>query len=85
MFADYSNWRYVGIIVCIWNGLGFFITLFFYHPPPRVNSMGKSRMQVLKEIDYVGGLLSVGGLVLFLGGLQWGGYQVRYPSYQPCR
>lgn len=38
--------------------------------------MGKSKKQVLKEIDFVGGLLSVAGLILFLGGLQWGGYQV---------
>lgn len=33
-------------------------------------------MQVLKEIDYVGGLLSISGMILFLAGLQWGGYQV---------
>ena len=70
---DYSNWRYVGIIVCVWNGIGMFLTLFFYHPPPRINSGGKSREQILREIDYVGGILSICGLVLFMAGLTWGG------------
>ena len=73
---DYKGWRYCGIIICIWNGLGFFLTLFFYFPPARVNTLGKSKAQVLKEIDYIGGLLSIGGLVLFMAGMQWGGYQV---------
>lgn len=33
-------------------------------------------MEVLKQIDYVGGLLSISGMVLFMAGMQWGGYQV---------
>jgi len=48
------------------------ITAIFYHPPPRVNSQGLSRSQVLKEIDYVGGLLSISGMLLFMCGMQWG-------------
>lgn len=55
------------------------MTLFFYFPPPRVNTLGKTKMQVLKEIDYIGGILSIGGMILFLAGLQWGGYQVTEP------
>lgn len=39
-------------------------------------------MQVLKEIDYIGGLLSISGMILFLAGLQWGGYQVRPLIFQ---
>ena len=34
-------------------------------------------MQVVKQIDFVGGFLSVSGMLLFMAGLQWGGYQVR--------
>jgi MFS family permease len=63
---DHTNWRYVGIIVCVWNGIGFFLTLFFYFPPPRINSMGKSRAEILREIDYIGGFLSISGMVLFM-------------------
>ena len=73
---DHKGWRYCGIIICVWNGLGFFFTLFFYFPPARVNTLGKTKRQVLAEIDYIGGLLSISGLVLFMAGMQWGGYQV---------
>lgn len=34
-------------------------------------------MQVLGQIDFVGGFLSVSGMLLFMAGLRWGGYQ--YP------
>lgn len=44
----------------------------FYFPPPRVNSEGMSAKEVLTEIDYIGGILSVGGMILFLAGMQWG-------------
>jgi hypothetical protein len=52
------------------------MTLFFYFPPPRVNSAGLSRKEVIAQIDFVGGFLSIGGMVLFMAGMQWGGYQV---------
>ena len=46
----------------------------FYRPPPRPNSDGLSKREILARIDFVGGILSVGGIALFLLGLQWGGY-----------
>ena len=52
------------------------MTAVFYFPPPRVNSQGLSRMEVAKQIDYIGGLLSIAGMLVFMAGLQWGGYQV---------
>ena len=52
------------------------MTLFFYFPPPRVNSMGLSRREVVAQIDFVGGLLSISGMILFIAGLLWGGYIV---------
>jgi hypothetical protein len=48
--------------------------LIFYWPPPRVNSVGLTKAQILGRIDYIGGFLSVTGFALFLLGLQWGGY-----------
>jgi hypothetical protein len=62
----------VGIIVCVWNGIGFFLTVFFYHPPPRVNSKGKTKAEILREIDFIGGFLSISGMILFMAGMQWG-------------
>jgi hypothetical protein len=38
--------------------------------------MGKSKKELLREIDYLGGFLSISGMVLFMAGMQWGGYQV---------
>jgi predicted acyltransferase len=52
----------------------------FYHPPPRSNSQGLSKREVLARIDFVGGLLSIGGIALFLLGLQWGGYTMYTPA-----
>jgi hypothetical protein len=53
------------------------MTLAFYFPPPRVNSLGMSRREIIAQIDFVGGFLSISGMVLFMAGMQWGGYQVR--------
>lgn len=41
----------------------------FYHPPPRVNSQGMTTREVLRQIDYVGGILSVGGMLMFMMGM----------------
>jgi len=46
---------------------------FFYNPPPRPNSLGLTKLQIVQRIDFVGGILSITGLALFLIGLQWGG------------
>ncbi|PNS14855.1 hypothetical protein CAC42_2084 [Sphaceloma murrayae] len=81
LIAQYSSWRYVGLVCGGWAAIGVLMTAIFYHPPPRPNSAGLSKMQVLKQIDYLGGLLSIGGLVLFMAGILWGGYQ--YPWSSP--
>ncbi|KAF9739472.1 trichothecene efflux pump, partial [Paraphaeosphaeria minitans] len=57
-----------------------FIPASIDHPPPRPNSQGLSRKQVLSEIDYIGGFLSISGMLLFMMGMQWGGYQYRWSS-----
>lgn len=80
LIAAHAGWRYCGALIGAWNGVGLLGTLFFYFPPARPNSSGLSRKQILSEIDFVGGFLSVVGMILFLGGLQWGGYQVCHPS-----
>lgn len=69
-----TSWRYNGLFCALWSVIGLVLLLVFYHPPPRVNSQGLSRAEVAKRIDYVGGVLATGGIVLFLMGLIWGGY-----------
>ena len=76
LIASRHGWRYCGALCGVWAAVGFLMTLAFYFPPPRVNSKGMTRAQVIKQIDFVGGFLSVAGMLLFMAGLQWGGYQV---------
>jgi len=75
-----AGWRYVGLVCAVWAFVGLVLVILFYNPPDRVNSEGYSRRKILARIDYVGGLLSIGGVVLFLMGIQWGGYQYKWSS-----
>ena len=80
LIAANAGWRYCGALCGSWAAVGLIMTAVFYFPPPRVNSQGLTRREVLQQIDYLGGFLSIAGMILFLGGLQWGGYQVSYVS-----
>ena len=76
LIASHSTWRYVGLLCGVWAAIGFILTLVFYFPPPRVNSSGLSNKEIIAQIDFVGGFLSIVGIILFVAGLLWGGYQV---------
>ena len=80
LIAANAGWRYCGLLCGLWAAVGLLMTIFFYFPPPRVNSQGLSRMDVFKQIDFVGGFLSISGMLLFMASLQWGGYQVSFLS-----
>ena len=75
-----SSWRWVGCALALWNVITLAILAYFYRPPPRVNSIGLSRGQMIRRIDFVGGLLSIAGLLFFLIGLGWGGQQYGWHS-----
>lgn len=85
LIAYYGHWRYVGAFCGAWSAFGLLITILFYYPPPRVNSEGLSKKEIIRRIDFVGGFLSITGLVVFLAGLQWGGYMVCWSLYTPVR
>ena len=74
LIAQASNWRYVGIPIGVWNFIGLVMVLFLYKDPAKNKVVDKKR--ILKEIDYVGGLLSTAGVVCFMMGMQWGAHQV---------
>lgn len=80
LIASYGSWRWIGLMCGVWAFIGFALTFFFYHPPPRDLTVGLSRREVLRRIDYVGGVLSIGGFLLFMMALQWGGYQYKWHS-----
>lgn len=76
LIASHTTWRYVGLFCGLWSFIGLVITAVFYFPPPRVNSQGLTKKEVIAQIDFVGGFLSIVGMILFIAGLLWGGYQV---------
>lgn len=68
LIASHSSWRYCGALCGAWAAVGFIMTAIFYFPPPRVNSQGLTRKEILSQIDYVGGFLSISGMLLFMAG-----------------
>ncbi|KAH6710988.1 MFS multidrug transporter-like protein [Leptodontidium sp. 2 PMI_412] len=80
LIAYHGSWRYIGLLCGVWAFIGVAMTFIFYHPPPRVNSTGLSRKEIIARIDFVGGFLSISGMILFIAGLLWGGYQYKWSS-----
>lgn len=75
------SWRWVCLFVGVMAIIAFIILAIFYNPPPRPNTEGLTTRQILSYIDYVGGFLSISGIVLFLVGINWGG--IYYPWSSP--
>ena len=85
MIAFHSTWRYIAVVTAVWAFLGLLSTVLFYFPPPRVRVAGwKEKIQLLKRTDFMGGLLSIVGLVGFEAGLLVGGYQVSFEASKVC-
>jgi hypothetical protein len=68
-------WRYLALWSGVWAFIGMVLTYLFYRAAPRVNSPSLSRREIIAQLDWVGGLLSIGGIIHFVMGLVWGGYQ----------
>lgn len=78
MIAHASHWRYVGIVVGVWNFIGLVLVTFFYKGLARRTS---TKMDIVRQVDYIGGFLSTMGVLCFMMGMQWGAQQVsRLPS-----
>ncbi|KAL6232361.1 hypothetical protein BDW75DRAFT_243055 [Aspergillus navahoensis] len=76
MIAEH-NWRYCACLIAIWNFLTAGVIWWCYNPPPRDNTAGFSKIERVKRVDFVGGLIMTAGLVFLLIALNWGGQQ--YP------
>ncbi|KAK3668757.1 hypothetical protein LTR22_000237 [Elasticomyces elasticus] len=69
-----SGWRWDYYLNIIINGLSTLLYFFFYHPPSFDElHQRRSKWEELRKIDFVGIVLFVAGLLLFLMGLSWGG------------
>ncbi|KJX97028.1 MFS drug efflux pump like protein [Zymoseptoria brevis] len=75
-----STWRYCFLLTGLWNFVGLVGLFFCYRPPPRKLIEGQTAWSVIKGIDWLGTFLSIGGITLFLVGLQAGGYQYPWTS-----
>jgi len=66
-----SNWRWNGALIGIWNFVGLILVIFCYKEPAS-NVPKRPKMEVLREIDVMGGVLSTIGVTLFMMGMQFG-------------
>lgn len=74
------SWRYVGLVIGVLAVVAFAIILVFYKPPQRPNSIGLTKRQILARIDFIGAALGIGGITVFLVGLNWGGQDYAWGS-----
>jgi MFS family permease len=79
-----TSWRYVYLFLGAWSILAFIVLFIWYRPARPQAADGLSRRELLKRIDYVGCLLSVLGVVLFLVGINWGGSVCLFLTYFTC-
>ncbi|KAK7894311.1 hypothetical protein LTR67_006072 [Exophiala xenobiotica] len=79
--AYHSTWRWAYWVPFILNCVAFVLVLFFYHPKNQyIREEGKSRLQELADMDWVGFFLCAVGLCLFLLGISFGGNLLPWKS-----
>ncbi|ORX96497.1 fungal trichothecene efflux pump [Clohesyomyces aquaticus] len=80
-----QGWRWGPWVALIYNAIVGLGLCFTYFPHHHVRVEGFSYRAILKRIDYIGGILSIMGLTLFLVALQAGGYTHPWKSaYVMC-
>lgn len=70
----HSSWRWIYYIAIIYGVVSTAGSIIFYFPPSRPrHDDEKSRLDQLKELDYIGFALYTAGLTILLVGLSWAG------------
>ena len=74
-----GTWRSVFYLLTAVNGLSMILYFFFYHPPTfhEKHGMRQSKVEFIKNFDYLGTFFYATALVFFLLGMSWGG--TKYP------
>ena len=80
IYGANSTWRWSAWISIGYTVVVLIFILIFYNPPPRPVSEGLTKKEILKRIDYIGGILSIAGFCLFLLAIQQGGYMYPWGS-----
>jgi MFS family permease len=69
-----AGWRGCYYLIIAINAFSTVCWVLFYHPPTfHMKHARASRMDLIKNFDYVGLVLFTGGFLIFLMGLSWGG------------
>ena len=79
LLAEHS-WRFVGLVIGVFALVAFVILAIWYKPPPRPNAIGLSTKECLERMDFFGAFLGIGGITIFLVGLNWGGQDYAWKS-----
>jgi MFS family permease len=77
------GWRAVYWYIFAFESLSLILVVVFYRPPnfhTKHRTDGKTRWQLVKQMDYVGFALFSLGCILFLIGVNWGGRQYDWNS-----
>ena len=78
-FVEHATWRWCFYINFPFCGLGFILAIFFI----RLSAVAKlSITEKLRQTDWIGSLLFLGSMTVFLIGLSWGGVQYTWKSVQ---
>lgn len=80
IYSVTSSWRWSAWISIAIAGVSFLLVVATYHPPARSTVGELSKKETAGRIDYLGGLLSVSGIAVFLMGLQFAGYNYVWDS-----
>ncbi|CAK7206317.1 hypothetical protein SEUCBS139899_009105 [Sporothrix eucalyptigena] len=70
-----SGWRWSYGIAAIFNGVSLILLILCYHPPnfEMLHARSQKKVPAWKMVDFVGTILFLAGLTIFLLGLSWGG------------
>ncbi|EXJ67400.1 uncharacterized protein A1O5_09413 [Cladophialophora psammophila CBS 110553] len=72
LLASHTTWRWTMWINLMYNALCFVGVLFTYFPESHHRADGIGKIEALKQLDFMGGFLSLSSVVLFLFALQSG-------------
>jgi MFS family permease len=68
-----ATWRIMYYVAIGYGAFSLIGTAFVYFPPSHPRPDGKTKWQEFKELDFIGAILFVSGLAVFLYGLNSGG------------
>jgi MFS family permease len=73
LLSTYYTWRWGLWITLIWNALAFIGVSTTYFPKSHPRMEGFTKRKILAQIDYIGAVLSITGITIFIVALQAGG------------